>query len=378
MSTLPAVSPVKLRESCQASSGVMRIRSRFSPGRLRSSKHELRRGRRHSHDSPRGQIDRLEIRPLEPPMLPLPQTGMRGRRFSSAPRRLSLVRLPLQQESAPTRKYSTSIRTVRSASWRGAILPARVVKLHGFERFLDVQLARAAVVVHAIGNVGVSAASQAESIPARWRAPSRHRQRSCRRPRREAYSGCLRAFRREYPSSIWASVAPGLTPAATSAPGSAASAYQHSVLPRGWPYFRAILSSGCTCTLSFSLAKITLISSGESGRWRIRAEQRQYGHFREERAELLARVGPVAIRQSSPVSHTSPMGSPSATRSYHGRRSRNPQTRAVNLGSMRNGAISGTADCREGVIRSISNLFFMLRLPDVPTPLRRGGPPPTL
>ena len=67
------------------------------------------------------------------------------------------------------------------------------------------------------------------------------------------------------PALTCSSVTPGLRPAATCAPGSAASAYQHSVLPRGSPYFFAIQSSGCTCTLSFSRAKITLMSSGESG-----------------------------------------------------------------------------------------------------------------
>ena len=58
---------------------------------------------------------------------------------------------------------------------------------------------------------------------------------------------------------------PGLSPAATFAPGSAARAYQHSVFPRGSPYLRAMRSSGCTCTLSFSRAKIILTSRGEPG-----------------------------------------------------------------------------------------------------------------
>src|SRR5437764_647080 len=62
-------------------------------------------------------------------------------------------------------------------------------------------------------------------------------------------------------------------------------------------------------------------------------------------ASVLPECGPVAILQSSPVSQTSPMGSCSATRSYQGWRSFQPQRRPTNCGSMRNGAISTKTGC---------------------------------
>ena len=55
-------------------------------------------------------------------------------------------------------------------------------------------------------------------------SPGRHRQQR---------SGWLRACPRESLPRSASSVVPGLSPRATCAPGSAASAYQHSVLPRG-------------------------------------------------------------------------------------------------------------------------------------------------
>ena len=141
------------------------------------------------------------------------------------------------------------------------------------------------------------------------------------------------------PSLTLSSVTPGLSPAATCAPGSAASAYQHSLFPRGSPYFCAILSSGCTCTLSFSLAKITLISSGDSGDG-APAPSRASEASRNRPPSVCPACGPVSTTHSSPVSHTSPIGFLSATRSYQGRRSQVPHTRSTNRGAMRNGASS--------------------------------------
>ena len=104
-------------------------------------------------------------------------------------------------------------------------------------------------------------------------------------------SGSLPACPRGSLPRSASSVVPGFTPTATSAPGSAASAYQHSVLPRGSPYFCAISSSGCTCTLSFSRAKMVLISSGESGDGRTGAQQRCV-LLAQKRGQLLAGVRP--------------------------------------------------------------------------------------
>ena len=78
-------------------------------------------------------------------------------------------------------------------------------------------------------------------------------------------------------------------------------------------------------------------------------------------ASGLPACGPVATRQSSPVSQTSPIGSPSATRSYQGRRSRNPHTRAVNRGSMRKGASSSHCNRSLNVVRCPHSLHTTLQ-----------------
>ena len=123
--------------------------------------------------------------------------------------------------------------------------------------------AAAPVVVHAVGQVAVLLRlKQNRARPDGVHCPgidinhfaARHRQR-VQLGLRAFPPGCLFDFGKRRA---------GLTPSATSAPGSAASTYQHSVLPRGWPYFLRHPSSGCTCTLSFSRAKMVLISSGES------------------------------------------------------------------------------------------------------------------
>ena len=141
------------------------------------------------------------------------------------------------------------------------------------------------------------------------------------------------------PALTSSSVTPGLSPAATCAPGSAA----ERIPALGLAARFAVLLRHPVVGMHLDAQLFAGEDDLDQQRRTAATAARAPSNAREDSANTSARdlpaSGPDDARHSSPVSQTSPMGSSpeAAARSYQGRRSRNPQTRPTKRGSIRNG-----------------------------------------
>lgn len=135
---------------------------------------------------------------------------------------------------------------------------------------------------------------------------------------------------------------PAVSPTSTWASGSDETACHISVLPRppaACSWAAAYASSGCTWMDNLSLGKMNFTRMGKSRTIARREPRHSGGICRHASPSDFPAKGPVATLQSMPVSQASPRGSVRLIFSgKSGAREREPQSRGLKIGSIRNGS----------------------------------------